>query len=104
MKIYRVRKGNLYSKGGLEPRFTKKGKIWTGKNYLKNHFNMLKERFLYYKYRGGEHLIEEHFQKEIERIYGDSVIEEMNFETGETKETPIREFLGFKTNKENVDV
>lgn len=93
MKVYRIRKGDLYSKGGMEPRFTKKGKLWTGKNYLKNHFNLIKERFNWYKYRGGEHLIEEHFQAELERIYGGAIVIEMDFETGETKEFTIKEFL-----------
>ncbi len=103
MKIYKVRnKDGLFSKGGMEPIFTKKGKIWTGGNYLKNHFNMLKENFSYYRFRGGEHLVEEHFKKELERLYKDCVVVEMNFDTGETKEYSIEDFYQGKY-KENVN-
>lgn len=41
MTIYRVRntRTGLYSRGGLYVRWTKRGKIWTTKGALKNHFN-----------------------------------------------------------------
>lgn len=39
--IYKIRnkKSGLFSKGGLSPSFSKKGKIWNGIGPLKLHFN-----------------------------------------------------------------
>lgn len=41
--VYKIKstKTGLYSKGGMCPSFTKKGKAWTNIGYLKNHINAL---------------------------------------------------------------
>ena len=43
--MYKIRRKSdgKFSSGGLTPRFTKKGKVWTELRYLKAHLNMLKE-------------------------------------------------------------
>lgn len=43
VKIFRIRRktDGLYSTGGQNPKFTKKGKIWQGLGPLKNHLNLL---------------------------------------------------------------
>lgn len=39
MKVYKIQnKTGLFSTGGSNPTFNKKGKIWTGIGPLKNHF------------------------------------------------------------------
>jgi hypothetical protein len=50
MKIYKIRRvsDGLYSSGGIPPKFTKYGKIWSNIGTLKNHFNQFKEN-KYYK-------------------------------------------------------
>jgi hypothetical protein len=43
--MYKIRRKSdgKFSTGGLTPRFTKKGKVWTEVQYLKSHLNMLKK-------------------------------------------------------------
>ena len=43
VKIYRIRRKSdgLFSGGGMNPKFTKRGKIWQGLGPLKNHLNCL---------------------------------------------------------------
>lgn len=45
MKIYRIQRisDGLFSTGGANPNFNKKGKIWRNIGFLKNHLNCIKE-------------------------------------------------------------
>lgn len=48
VKIYRIRRkrDGLFSSGGMNPRFNKKGKIWQGLGPLKNHLNLLLQQHM----------------------------------------------------------
>ena len=54
--MYKIRRKSdgKFSSGGLTPRFTKKGKVWTELRYLKAHLNMIKEYREIYQSRYGE--------------------------------------------------
>jgi len=43
--VYKIQRKSdgLYSNGGSDPLFMKKGKIWRGLGDLKNHFNIIRE-------------------------------------------------------------
>lgn len=74
--IIRVRnEEGLYSKGGVFPKFTKKGKTWSSLGYLKNHLTQVPIKDLY-------------------RIYENSTIiivdDENNYET---QEVEMKEYL-----------
>lgn len=45
MKIYRLQRisDGLFSTGGANPSFNKKGKIWRNIGFFKNHLNCIKE-------------------------------------------------------------
>ena len=41
MKNYKIRNASgLYSKGGMSPIWTKKGKTWSGLQYIKSHLTL----------------------------------------------------------------
>lgn len=62
MKVYyKIRDKNtgLFSTGGVSPKWTKKGKVWTSEGHVKSHLTLLKE---HHKYRtcsgwGNKHAI-----------------------------------------------
>jgi hypothetical protein len=47
MNVFKIRRkaDGLYSTGGGEPRWNKKGKVWNGIGQLKNHLNLFKPQF-----------------------------------------------------------
>ena len=46
--IYKIRRSDgLFSKGGCNPAFDKKGKLWRHIGHLKNHLNQLEREGLY---------------------------------------------------------
>ncbi len=52
MKVYKIRckETGLFSTGGVYPRFTSRGKAWTGMGALKNHINQFKGRESNWRY------------------------------------------------------
>jgi len=45
MKYYKIiNEEGLYSTGGCDPRFTKRGKVWSSLRYVKSHFRNLDEQ------------------------------------------------------------
>lgn len=52
MKVYKIRdkETGLFSTGGTYPRFTNKGKSWSGMDALKNHINQFKGRESRWRY------------------------------------------------------
>ena len=40
--MYKIRRKSdgLFSSGGMDPDWSKKGKVWTSKGHLKNHFRL----------------------------------------------------------------
>jgi hypothetical protein len=95
MKVYRVKnKEGLYSKGGMLPKFTKKGKLWTSSGALKNHFHLIEYEFYSYERKT-------YYWKEVKDVYKDCVVEEHDFDTGEIKILEIDSFWVSK-HKEHV--
>lgn len=47
MNVFKIRRkaDGLFSTGGIEPRWDKKGKTWNGIGQLKNHLNQFKPQF-----------------------------------------------------------
>jgi hypothetical protein len=59
--VYKIRRKSdgLYSNGGQEPIFSKRGKIWMGVGDIKNHFNVIRKchtskKYLEVLYKGCE--------------------------------------------------
>lgn len=43
-KVYKIKRNDgLFSTGGMNPKFSKTGKIWTSMRYLKSHLTLVKE-------------------------------------------------------------
>lgn len=96
MKIYRIRnKEGLFSKGGMNPFFTKKGKVWISSGALRNHFNLIEQEIWSYTRK-------EYYWKSAYKIYKDCKVIEIDFETGETQEYDVTDFYQSK-HKENVN-
>lgn len=47
--VYKIRRKSdgLYSTGGMQPSFSKKGKVWNNRGALTNHFNLVTYRRVY---------------------------------------------------------
>ena len=82
MTIYRVRKIGTeeYSKGGLDCRFNKKGKVWNGSGPLKCHLALIKRYAEAWK-RGGHST----------NLFADYLasVEVVPFIVGEVERSPI---------------
>lgn len=50
--VYKIRRKSdgLFSNGGQEPVFMKRGKMWTNIGHIKNHFNIIREYHTSKKY------------------------------------------------------
>jgi len=80
--VYKIRRKSdgLYSNGGNEPVFMKRGKIWTNVGHIKNHFNIIREYHTSKKY--------------LENLYKNCEI--VTFELSPTETVNIEEFLSRK--------
>lgn len=43
MKVFKIQKGEMFSTGGMCPKFSAKGKTWNTIGALKNHLNVVRE-------------------------------------------------------------
>ena len=53
VEIFRIRrkKDNLFSKGGIRPRFDRRGKVWRSADDVKRHLLLLKKKGNLYIYK-----------------------------------------------------
>jgi hypothetical protein len=72
--VYKIRRSDgLFSAGGCSPKFTPKGKAWSGTGPLKNHLNQLSKA-------------------EIKKYYGECVIVQFIISTEEGGAISVEEF------------
>lgn len=52
MKVYKIRRKSdrKFSSGGINPKWTKNGKIWA-LPFLKNHLHLINDYVIHYKYK-----------------------------------------------------
>jgi hypothetical protein len=78
MKVYKIRNKitGLFSTGGMEPKFNKKGKVWNGIGPLKNHLHQFDH---VYHYDYDTHI--GYYTDETQKVYKDCEIIEYDLET-----------------------
>lgn len=79
--VFRVEKDKLFSRGGLNPLFDNKGKIWMKASHLKNHFKQS---------MGYNHETKQSIPLYKEYPYDAEVVE---YALVEVKRTPVRKFV-----------
>ena len=68
MKVFKIRDANgLYSTGGMEPDFTKGGKVWNSIGHVKNHLRQFLSGCTLEIYANAEIVCIEYTEKETER-------------------------------------
>ena len=82
----------LYSKGGYNVSFTKRGKSWSSLGYLKNHLNQLKPQIIEQKYLNCKIMI----INELENTKNETILFKDFYKT-------YKEELDFKNKKKTIE-
>ncbi len=90
--FYKIKdtKTGLYSTGGVNPKFTKKGKVWNNIGHVKSHITLIKQHLEHLK---NAQWIPPKHKKELEISMASWKIEEYIFEKADIKIIPISDLL-----------